>query len=334
MNNYLVIVELYRLGDYVYSWCLAESLAREFPDKKVVIFGSDVSKLLPINPIGLVECKSIPAPWLKKRWWLSPHKILQSIHSAAGTLKGIENQSLFILPRCGIIEKVLLKNKFLKTAITRTTSAVSARGRFIDLAAVHPFVLREQLLHQVANRLNKNTSQLQMSWPFLGERYRQNKIDANLILLCPEAGNKAREWSLDNWLLLGKHLTKCGKKVNFVMTDDKVKDCLKKNGWDVWVGTIDQLGHLMGRAYGVIAVDSFAGHFASAIGVPVFTLFGPQDPQIWRPYGPNNDFIQSAEASKHKFDSRRKIEMLGPRLMESISVEDVFTRTIKWLKLI
>jgi ADP-heptose:LPS heptosyltransferase len=98
-----------------------------------------------------------------------------------------------------------------------------------------------------------------------------------------------------------------------------------------WKGTIDKLGSIIGCAHAVIAVDSFVGHYAASIGIPVFTLFGPQKVDLWRPWGRLNATIQARKALGLIFHSRRIIEREGPGLMDALSVPEVATAVRNWL---
>jgi len=46
-----------------------------------------------------------------------------------------------------------------------------------------------------------------------------------------------------------------------------------------------ELAAVIDEAKLVLCVDTCAGHFASAMGTPAVVLFGPGDPDIWKPYG-------------------------------------------------
>jgi len=45
----------------------------------------------------------------------------------------------------------------------------------------------------------------------------------------------------------------------------------------------------------VISVDTCATHIGAALGVPVVALFGPGDPDIWRPYGPAHEVLRAED---------------------------------------
>jgi ADP-heptose:LPS heptosyltransferase len=63
-------------------------------------------------------------------------------------------------------------------------------------------------------------------------------------------------------------------------------------GFDaVWRGPLTELAQLISTSQAVIAVDSFVGHLAAAIGTPVVSLFEPPSPERWRPCGEHNAVI-------------------------------------------
>ena len=98
---------------------------------------------------------------------------------------------------------------------------------------------------------------------------------------------------------------------------------------NLWLGEIDEFGYLIAESDAIVAVDSFAGHFAAAIGVPVFSLFGPTDPNLWRPWGRRNMWLQAKASAKIKF-SRNNIEKIGPSVMCDLSVANVMDSFLPW----
>ncbi len=67
--------------------------------------------------------------------------------------------------------------------------------------------------------------------------------------------------------------------------------------------------------------DSGLMHVAAASGVPTLGLFGPSDDRHFRPWGPNADFLRTAETKDELF-ARIEYQPRGAHsLMESISVE-------------
>jgi ADP-heptose:LPS heptosyltransferase len=327
----LVVVELYRLGDCVYSWSLAAALAKRFPERTVSILCSEVAAALPINKISKIPLKSIPAPWLNKGWIWKPAAIAKAVKASSDIIRNIGDNAIYVCPRVGFIERIILPRGKFRDCIRIDTREVSFRGKWMDLSATHPFAVREQLLRAVGLKMDADSSDWHLTWPFLKDIFCQGRVDPDLVLLCPEAGNQAREWPIERWRELALSLVRIGKKVVFVTTKNLILRELKGHGQCTWRGTIEELGVLIGRASAVVAVDSFVGHYASAIGVPVLTLFGPQDPIIWKPHGKYNEYIQAQEASRWQYDNRQTIEAIGPQLMNALSVEAVWAKCESWL---
>lgn len=74
------------------------------------------------------------------------------------------------------------------------------------------------------------------------------------------------------------------------------------------------------EAAGVLSVcqlllgnDSGISHLAAAVGIPVISIFGPTDPEMWRPLGARVDVIRFSEAD--------------PRLVATRALEVVFSGT-------
>ena len=51
--------------------------------------------------------------------------------------------------------------------------------------------------------------------------------------------------------------------------------------------SLADVARLFANACGVIANDSGIAHLAAGLGVPTVAIFGPTDPAVWRPRGPN-----------------------------------------------
>ena len=70
----------------------------------------------------------------------------------------------------------------------------------------------------------------------------------------------------------------------------------------------------------LVGSDSGPAHLASAVGTPVVAIFGPKDPNVYAPYGPNNAVVRAAvPCSPCK---RRKCDRM--ECMTSLSAEVVY----------
>ena len=86
-------------------------------------------------------------------------------------------------------------------------------------------------------------------------------------------------------------------------------------------GSLEELFALTEEVDRVLCHDSLMAHLGAALGKPVHTLFGPQNPNWFAPQG-NRERVLVHEACPHRpcFD---RCVFSSPRCMEAIQVEEV-----------
>ena len=94
---------------------------------------------------------------------------------------------------------------------------------------------------------------------------------------------------------------------------------------------MDVLTALISEMDLVISVDTCATHIASAVETPVVALFGPGDPQIWRPYGPGH-IVLRAEKSECLGCKRPSCFREAHFCMDGITAEKVIAAAERALK--
>lgn len=190
----------------------------------------------------------------------------------------------------------------------------------MDIMKKHIMDCRAEFLIQVARALDIGSTDI--AWPFLHDVFTGVR-DIRHVVFCPEASMRGKEWPIEMWRRLECLLQMRGLHVTTVLS-------ISRNDFPEvasqfrcpWVGSIEQLGVLISTASIVVAVDSFCGHFAAAIGRPVISLFGPTDPKLWRPWGAGNRVLQAPIASATPF-TREAIMRYGPERMRLIAPEAV-----------
>jgi len=93
--------------------------------------------------------------------------------------------------------------------------------------------------------------------------------------------------------------------------------------------SMDELVDAIAGAAAFFGNDSGPGHIAALCGVPTFTIFGPQIPELFAPSHPQSDWIEGRPcAYKPCFDRCRFTE---PFCLPGLQVEDVWPKLTVWL---
>jgi len=115
---------------------------------------------------------------------------------------------------------------------------------------------------------------------------------SRLVLLHTGAAQAVRVWPLERYLLLARKLRALGYPVRIVC--DPGQAAWWKNAGEQEVAapqSMSQLLKVLDDAGVFVGNDSGPGHLAASFGVPTFTLFGPQLPELFLPVHPAAQFL-------------------------------------------
>jgi hypothetical protein len=112
--------------------------------------------------------------------------------------------------------------------------------------------------------------------------------DEAFVAIHPFSGSPRKNWPLDRFLALAGRLPLpvrwiCGPEESLPGA--------------VRMDNLAEVAAWLGTATGFIGNDSGITHLAAAVGVPTLALFGPTDPSIWAPRGPNVTVLQAEPIS-------------------------------------
>ncbi len=134
------------------------------------------------------------------------------------------------------------------------------------------------------------------------------------VVIHTGAGHAVRRWPRERFAAVADRLRAAGWTVTIL--DDDTKD-------------IDTLLSTLATADRFIGNDSGPGHLAALLGVPTFTIFGPQLPELFAPQHPRAAWIEGAPCPyKPCFDACRFDE---PRCLLAITVADVWDKLAPWI---
>ncbi len=134
------------------------------------------------------------------------------------------------------------------------------------------------------------------------------------VVIHTGAGHPVRKWPVERFNEIARRLRVAGWEV--VMLDDSLRD-------------LGQLLDRLATADRFIGNDSGPGHLAALLGVPTFTLFGPQLPELFAPQHPQAAWIEGAPCPyKPCFD---KCRFPAPNCLLEISADAAWVRMEAWL---
>jgi ADP-heptose:LPS heptosyltransferase len=138
------------------------------------------------------------------------------------------------------------------------------------------------------------------------------------ILLHPGANHEARTWPWEHWLDLIALLKEDKQDLIWVIPPGDTAPA----GVEVFSGDLVALAELCASSAMLVGCDSMSVHLAAALGTPALAIFGSQDPELTKPYGPEGYVIMPEEECRHrKLDWR-----LCKECMKAVKPTEVFTK--------
>lgn len=127
-----------------------------------------------------------------------------------------------------------------------------------------------------------------------------------IVLVHTGAGQAVRAWPLDRYRELVRRLRERGYAVKVLCDPDQLTFWHAHGESVTAPRTITELTGLLGTARILIGNDSGPGHLAAILGIPTFTIFGPQLPRVFAPIHPSSEWIEGSPCPyKPCFDSCR-----------------------------
>ena len=154
---------------------------------------------------------------------------------------------------------------------------------------------------------------------------RRRPKDSDKILLHPGAGRIRKRWSISNFLEVEAMLEADGLKPEFILgpAEEDLVDALPRTNRTVHLlSDLTELVTLLNSAGGYIVNDSGASHLAAFLGVPTVVIFGPTDPERWKPVGRAVDIVRPELECRPCFETEA-VNCEDPCCLEKITPEEV-----------
>jgi heptosyltransferase-3 len=117
------------------------------------------------------------------------------------------------------------------------------------------------------------------------------EYDPSKIMIHPGSGSRKKCWPISNFVNVASSMDANGKQPEFILGPaeyDLYDILMSYKRINANVHKVETLTELAGRLKtggGFIGNDSGVSHLAAFIGLPTVAIFGPSDPEIWKPMG-------------------------------------------------
>jgi ADP-heptose:LPS heptosyltransferase len=282
----VVIHDSFTLGDLLYLGAMLAALREQVPDLPISVVVGAIGRDFPFfEGIG-VRRVQLPVPWDDRRWYKRPIHMLKGLPRAALGIRSLAKGSLLADAR-GDLRHLAVATLAGRRSVSNLS--LSSWERLWGRAPTHIFLERRNWLWKLQDELG--LPRTDPKWPWINVPLASPK-DATAtptIVLSYGGAGELRKWDPDKWLRLVSILRGQGFQCVFVHEPGRKPSALDTE--DEWRGNIEQLASLLASADLVVAIDSFVGHLAAAVGAPTLTIFGPQLPELWTPWGPHARYV-------------------------------------------
>jgi len=281
----ILVIATRRIGDVLLTTPLIRSLKQAYPDSQidVVVYRKTASILSGNSDCGqLLEVEE--SSGFSKTW-----DFLKSIfrkYDIAISTQGGDRAYLMLLAasskRYGLIGDSLKKSWWKR---------LSSKFVLLDNLNTHTVTQNLKLLELLGIQVIPNV---------IPPRATALKINIDLsrpyVVLHPFPMFRYKEWLLNNWIVLSRHLISEGYQILLSggPSETEVKLCndlkrqISEEADDVLVlaGQIDfdELAIILEKAAFYVGPDTVVTHLAAAVGCKTVALFGPSNPVKWGPW--------------------------------------------------
>lgn len=138
------------------------------------------------------------------------------------------------------------------------------------------------------------------------------------ILLHPGANHAGRQWPAEHWSTLIDMLLDDKRDIIWITPPGEKAP----EGIPEFSGCLTELAELIACSSLLVGCDSMSVHLASALGVKALAIFGSQDPELTKPYGPDGYVIFPEEPCRH----RKRDWRLCEECMKSVKPAEVLMK--------
>lgn len=319
----LLIIHQGSLGDFIMTFPALSVLRRTYPQVDAICqgkLGELVQKLGSIRKSYALESSIFAA--------LYGDFPTQEAKQAASILRSYEQVVLFSF------SQKLTKN--LTELLGCRMLQIPPRPEATEKVHVSQFLWGHLVK---ASLIDESKSSFSQSFSLPGlQQATCRKSDSLLVLVHPGSGSPKKNWPLNRFIALERLLSKIGLRSEFILGPaerDLELELVSACAPHLMVHRVDSLLEalrLLNGACAFIGNDSGLTHLAAVIGLPVTALFGPSDPDRWKPLGPAVAVVHPKMECDPCFESGQTI-CHSSTCLETILPETVYETFCRLLKL-
>lgn len=269
----ILIIALHKIGDSVFTIPAITNILDHFMSKNVYLVTYTDTKIIFKD---VVEAKNIHA--INKEEFLYGNRLATS--AARKIIKNIQPDLIIDLTGSITSATLIFNSKAKKIVGMNDKYFKNIYDDFVEIRSKPHLVQRYFDVTKILLRENnvRNSFEFPISYSNVG-----------IILIHPFAGWKAKEWGLNNYILLASKLQK-DYNTSLIFQKGEIKE--------------DVINHLTENNINFIQTDSLVGliaeiekcslfisndsgplYLANKYGKPTFTIYGPTNPEYSKPFG-------------------------------------------------
>ena len=277
----LLVLELWGLGDLAIATPFLRAASKKF--QITLLAKPQANEMAPLF-FPLVNVVPFVAPWTafhhKYRLLQWPWRELLQLRKL-----GHQDFDIAVSGRWDPRDHVLIRLMGIKQRLGFPRS-----GSQVFLTKALPQPAREEHRYEYWHTLGRA---LELTLPARNEIRPVLHANGDLAVVHTGAGQKLRVWPLDRYRNLVAKLRRNGWQVKVLCDPDQ--EAWWQSAGEAHAtapGNITELVAVLKTARAFIGNDSGPGHLAALVGVPTFTLFGPQLPQWFVPLHPAAEWLE------------------------------------------
>lgn len=272
------------IGDFIFTLPALRALRTQWPDSYMEITG-----YLHIAQLALAGGLADAVSSLDKAEVARYFSLKASIpREQAEYIKSFDIIITYLFDPAGTVAENLLsagaKQVIYGSPVVKTGHVVDFLMKPLEQLAIYPEGKETPILN------------LQDSRKEFGRKVLE-KIGRRVVAIHPGSGSPTKNWPPDRFMAVSRKISLSGEFIPvFLIGEADAGIAAEFSRQNITVPILSgyslvDLAGILTACCGYIGNDSGITHLAAALGIPVVAIYGPTDPAMWAPRGPNTRIV-------------------------------------------